>query len=538
VARFLRERLSVSSVLLGLLLTAPGCLSWTPPVDDDDGAGDDDDATSADDDDTGDDDDTTAGDDDDTTAGDDDDSVSLSAHGVIVLALATRLDTGASTGGVAAAAFSDELLSPSAEEAAYEDVVGIPILTFADSGGSRESGGDLYEATYLTGADNLYLYGAGEPLGLEPTDNGWRLNEFDSSFLGAGESWSTELNQGPFAGGHTGPVMPTPPGLVSDRLLSNVLYLHPSVDTILEITDPQDGTSDVLSLLTALESETPECRTHGPDPDGRVRIPGLGGLNPDEGTQIFVQRTARSVVDVDGQSLLLVSSQLAIGSVWPLQFQDSFLSPQNTVAWTDPAGSTVAFEVDPPVLGEGSTHSVQVGSMTAQGTVESGLLVVAVDPTALGLGWVNVEMQLPTGGFGRGAVEVSGDPPGCDLVESGQNDTIATAGPVSAGQVICGTIDPAGDFDVFEVQATLGVTYRFEIWAQRIGSETDSYLTVYDAPGNQLAENDDWEGLDSLVEVTATQAGPLYVQVRDYDATREGPNATWRLVTTSVASPL
>ncbi len=536
MARLLRQRLSASWLLLGLLLATSGCLAWTPPVDDDDGAGDDDD--SGDDDDVGDDDDTTTGDDDDTTTGDDDDAVPREAHGAIVLVFANNLDTGGETGGVAAAAFSDELLSPSAEEAVYEDVVGIPILTFADEGGFRESTGDLYAPAYLTGADSLFLHGTGEPLGLDPVDNGWRLNEFDSGFAAAGESWSAQLDQGPFAGEHEAPPVPQVPGLLSDRLLANVLYLHPSADPVVEVTGAQVGTDDVVSFLTGIESESPSGRTYSPDADQRVRIEGLGGLTPDEGTQLFVQRSARSVVDVDARSLLLVSSRLAIASVCPLQFQDAFLSPQNTVAWTDPPGSTVAFQVDPAVLGEGSTHTVQVGSMTSQAVIAGGLLVVDVDPAALGFGWVGVEMQLPTGGVGRGAMEVSGDPPGCDLSESGQNDTIAAANPFNAGQVVCGTIDPAGDLDVFEFEATLGVTYSFDVWAQRIGSEADSYLTVYDASGNQVGENDDWSGLDSYVEVTATQSGPLYVQVRDYDATRAGPEAWWRLVTTSVASPL
>ncbi len=525
-------------MLFGLFLAASGCLEWTPPLDDDDGTGDDDDATSADDDDTGDDDDTTAGDDDDTTGGDDDDSVQLEAHGVIVVVNATNLDTGGETGGVAAAAFSDELLSPSAEEAVYEDVVGFPLLAFAESGGVRESGGDLYDVGYLTGSDSLFLSGNGGQAGLEPVENGWRLNELDPAFAPAGESWTAMLDQGPFAGQHQAPTMPEPPGLVSERLLANVLYLHPSVDTFLEVTGTQAGTEDLVTMLTEVESESRFARTFGPDEEGRVRIPGVGGLTPENETQLFVQRSTRAVVDVDGQSLLLVSSQLAIAMVWPLQFQDAFLSPQGTVAWTDPPGSTVAFEVDPPVLGEGSTHAVQVGSMTTQAVVTGGLLVVDVDPSALGFGWVGVEMELPTGGVGRGAMEVSGDPPGCDLSESGVNDTIGAAAPFNAGQVICGTIDPAGDFDVFEFEATLGVTYSFEAWAQRIGSQADTFLTVYDSSGNQVAENDDWEGYDSYVEVTATQSGPLYVQVRDYDATRAGPDVWWRLVTTSVASPL
>ena len=517
------------------MLAGPGCLAWTPPVVDDDDSGED--AVDDDDTTTGDDDDTTTGDDDDTTAGDDDDSVSLEANGAVVLVLASNLGTGTATGGVATAVFSSGALSPSAEEAAFEDVVGLPILTFAAPGDYRESTGDLYDATYLAGADDIVLTGEAGSLAMQAAPNGWIASEIDHAWVGPDSPWSAQIDQGPFAGTHDAPAMPTLPVLSSARLLDRVLYLHPSTDAVLEI-GPEEGTQDVLSLLGGIEGEAPRSRTYSVDADGLVRVEGLGGLVSDEGAQLFLQRTARTMVDVDGQPLLMVSSRFAIGSVWPLGFEDAFLSPQNTVAWTDPVGTTVAFQVDPAVLGEGSTHAIQVGSSQTQATYTGGQLLVEVDPAGLGFGWVTVEMDLPSGGMGRGAFQVAGAGPQCDVSEAGQNGSIASAMQINAGQVVCGTIDPAGDLDVFRIQATLGVTYSFEIWAQRLGAETDSYISVFDASGNPIADNDDSFGLDSQLEVTATQQGPLFVQVREYDPTRAGPNVFWRLVTSSVSSTL
>ena len=529
-----------SGRILAALLAAilSGCLTWTMPVgDDDDSAGDDDDATADDDDSTGDDDDST-GDDDDAT-GDDDDStepIPLEANAAVTVVNASAVEDATSNpGGVAAAAFASQLISPSAEEAVYEDVVGFPILTFADVGGFRESAGDQYAPNYITGTDDLVIQStSGVETILEPATSGWNAGNLSSMPVSVGEAWEVTVPAGPFAGTWPGPEMPLPPEVVSDRLLGGNLFLHPDVDTEIRITSSEDGTDEAIGFLSGFDSGALANRTYGPD-EGSIRVEGTGHLAPGEFAQLFVQRTRRELVEIGERSLILASAWFGTAQVLALGDDDVFLRPQTTPDWFDPPGTQVLLDVEPPILDEGQSYTVQFqsGAPEVVGLYSGGVLDVAVDPGEIGFGWTGIEIALESGGEGQGAIEIGGAPPSCDGSESTPNDTQADAEVFSIGQVVCGTIDPAGDVDMFRFQTTLGVTYRFETFARRLGSTADTIITVYDQQGGQLASNDDYFGRDSRVDVTVEQTGPIFVEVRDFDAAQEGPDAFWRLATTT-----
>ncbi|NJO44636.1 MAG: S8 family serine peptidase [Oscillatoriales cyanobacterium RM2_1_1] len=86
-----------------------------------------------------------------------------------------------------------------------------------------------------------------------------------------------------------------------------------------------------------------------------------------------------------------------------------------------------------------------------------------------------------------------------------------------------------GDSDVDFVQLDLaaGEEVTFDIDASEFGSSLDPILRVFNADGDQLAVNDDFDGLDSFISFTANTAGSYYVGVSgysnfDYDPFGEG----------------
>lgn len=71
-----------------------------------------------------------------------------------------------------------------------------------------------------------------------------------------------------------------------------------------------------------------------------------------------------------------------------------------------------------------------------------------------------------------------------------------------------------GDVDVYAVNMTAGQTVTADIDASLDGSDLDSYVIIYDAAGNIVAENDDSSNsLDSFVSYSATSTETHYVLV-------------------------
>ena len=95
------------------------------------------------------------------------------------------------------------------------------------------------------------------------------------------------------------------------------------------------------------------------------------------------------------------------------------------------------------------------------------------------------------------------------------NPTFST---VDIGAVCTGTIGDGprpnnGDVDIFAIEANAGDTLIADIDAEVIDSELDSFVSIFDANGNIIAENDDNDGTDSLAFVRILNGGTYYVAV-------------------------
>jgi len=78
-----------------------------------------------------------------------------------------------------------------------------------------------------------------------------------------------------------------------------------------------------------------------------------------------------------------------------------------------------------------------------------------------------------------------------EVFESEPNDSIAKANRVTVPVVINGRIQQSGDEDFFVFKAEAGQKLVLEVQARRLDSPLDSVLTLFDAEGKKLDENDD-----------------------------------------------
>lgn len=78
-----------------------------------------------------------------------------------------------------------------------------------------------------------------------------------------------------------------------------------------------------------------------------------------------------------------------------------------------------------------------------------------------------------------------------EVQESEPNDSITQANRVTVPVVINGRIQTSGDEDYFIFKAEEGQRLLMEVDARRLDSPLDSVLTLFDAAGKKLAENDD-----------------------------------------------
>jgi hypothetical protein len=128
----------------------------------------------------------------------------------------------------------------------------------------------------------------------------------------------------------------------------------------------------------------------------------------------------------------------------------------------------------------------------------------------------------------------------CDELEREPNDTPETAQKITPPAVINGRIQKPGDIDSYQFTAKKGDKLVMEVTARRLGSPLDSILTLFDAKGNQLAENDDWTDLmdspsthhaDSRLFYTFGADGPYTLRLRDVQG-NGGEEYSYRLSVT------
>jgi hypothetical protein len=88
----------------------------------------------------------------------------------------------------------------------------------------------------------------------------------------------------------------------------------------------------------------------------------------------------------------------------------------------------------------------------------------------------------------------------------------------TTGQTVEGEISPAGDLDWFRMHLEHGQRYSFALdgVADAEGNALDPMLGIYDAEGNQLAFNDDANGLNSALNYAPAQSGDVFIEARAF----------------------
>jgi len=151
------------------------------------------------------------------------------------------------------------------------------------------------------------------------------------------------------------------------------------------------------------------------------------------------------------------------------------------------------------------------------------------DPVQYGDTRVDLELKLPAefspDKVGLIAVNAAGQAAPYELKvlyrdilvpEKEPNGSFATAQPVSAGQVVQGSVSQAMDVDVYKVTGKKGEIWVFEVEAQRRGSILDPLLTVHDAGARIVATADDSDGSrDPMLRVTLPADGAYTVTLID-----------------------
>jgi hypothetical protein len=139
----------------------------------------------------------------------------------------------------------------------------------------------------------------------------------------------------------------------------------------------------------------------------------------------------------------------------------------------------------------------------------------------------DVTVVTPAGTSAAHRILIDRTPP---LAEKEPNDGFKQAQPVKVGDTVEGSIARGQDVDVYRFEAKAGDKVVVEVFAARLGSALDSFLTVYDAGGQIVASSDDiTDSTDSRLELTLTKAGTYYASVTDAHD-QGGPAHRYRLV--------
>lgn len=177
------------------------------------------------------------------------------------------------------------------------------------------------------------------------------------------------------------------------------------------------------------------------------------------------------------------------------------------------------------VLFEGTGLTAEVGKAVPEkpsrgksAQPRSVKLQVAVAPDAA-LGVREFRLASSLGVSSVGQLVVVDDPV---VSESGDNNTPERANPIQLPCVVCGRIEAAEDVDHFRFHAEAGQVVTFELLCARLQDKihdlqkhADPRLTLLDAQGRELADDDDTYFADPLLAFAIPKTGDYVVQVRD-----------------------
>jgi hypothetical protein len=94
---------------------------------------------------------------------------------------------------------------------------------------------------------------------------------------------------------------------------------------------------------------------------------------------------------------------------------------------------------------------------------------------------------------------------------------------MTSGDPRISTIGAEGDVDWFVVELVEGRPYRINVESMDPSPLADPYLTLYDANGNQVAEDDDGgRALNAYLNFASPTGGPYFLAVSSFNDTGEG----------------
>lgn len=141
------------------------------------------------------------------------------------------------------------------------------------------------------------------------------------------------------------------------------------------------------------------------------------------------------------------------------------------------------------------------------------------------LGAREVRVLTPTGVSNPLLINVGQLP---EVAEKEPNNSLEQAQMLELPAVISGVVAASAQFDYYRFKAAKGQDLVFEVDASRRGSALDSSLAVLDHAGKELARNEDFNGLDSLITFAVPEDGEYVVQLRDFRY-QGGGNYNYRL---------
>ncbi len=122
-----------------------------------------------------------------------------------------------------------------------------------------------------------------------------------------------------------------------------------------------------------------------------------------------------------------------------------------------------------------------------------------------------------------------------NVLEAEPNNDPATAPLTTQALPLAfnGIIQEKGDVDTFRFTAKKDQSYDLTVWARRLRSPLDAVLSIYDAKGSRLAQNDDSGSSDSYLRWKAPADGEFVVGIED-QLKRGGPTYTYRIEVTAM----
>lgn len=124
-------------------------------------------------------------------------------------------------------------------------------------------------------------------------------------------------------------------------------------------------------------------------------------------------------------------------------------------------------------------------------------------------------------GGGTGSYTLDASLPGTPTPPAPADDysaNVATTGSITAGGSATGQLEATADSDWFAIALTAGKQYIFTLTSGATDGLTDPLLSLYASNGALVTSNDDTDGLNSAITITAATSGTYYL------AASSGPN--------------